>query len=207
MNTNETFERTSLTNKRMKDLFVAQFAKPADLEKINLSQLTPFHRALLVTDGTVTRFIEAYTLSPVEIVLLHQEGQTLPTEHIWLELPAGAQVVARQVILQTQQNGSENPTIHTYATSLIVPHRLPKVIREGLEIEGEGLGRLLRGSGLETRRDLLWCGLERPNDLPGAIGHLKGHLFLSRAYRVVADGQPIMLINEKFPLGQSTSMR
>ena len=52
----------------MKDLFVAQFAKPSDLEEMNLSQLTPFQRALLTIDGTVTQLIEAYTFSPVEVV-------------------------------------------------------------------------------------------------------------------------------------------
>ena len=75
---NEMKEPTRVSKKRMKDLFAAQFAKPSDLEEMNLSQLTPFQRALLVIDGTVTQFIEAYTFSPVEVVLLHQETQTLP---------------------------------------------------------------------------------------------------------------------------------
>lgn len=185
---------------RMEDLFLAQSAKPADWAEINLSQLTPFHRMLLVTDGTVTRLIEAYTLSPVEVVRLHQETHILPTEHVWLELPAGREILVREVILQTQGNAEFPTIVHTYATSLIVPQRLPQVIREGLEIHGEGLGRLLRSSGLETQRDLLWCGIEHPKELPEAIVHLAGKHFLSRAYRVVAGGQPIMLINEKFPL-------
>jgi hypothetical protein len=45
----------------MSDLFVAQFTRPKHLEQINLRSLTPFQRALLVLDGTVTKFIEAYT--------------------------------------------------------------------------------------------------------------------------------------------------
>ncbi len=197
---NETAEKTDVFKKRMTDLFVAQFAKPSDLEEINLSQLTPFQRVLLGTDGTVTRFIEAYTFSPVEIVLLHQEMQTLPTDHIWLDAAKGTRVIARQVMLQTRQGVGQQLTIHTYATSLIVQNRIPQVIREGLTIKGRGLGQLVQRSSLETRRDLLWCGLERPKDLPKALIHLEGEPFLSRAYRIVADGQPIMLINEQFPL-------
>ena len=76
MTLNKMTEQTHVSKKWMKDLFVAQFAKPSDLEEINLSQLTPFQRALLVTDGTVTQFIEAYTLSTVEVVLLHQRHKS-----------------------------------------------------------------------------------------------------------------------------------
>ena len=197
---NETVEKAHISTKRMKDLFIAQSAKPLDLDEINLSQLTPFQRALLVIDGTVTRFIEAYTFSPVEVVLLHQEVQTLSVDHAWLDAEKGTEVVARQVMLQTGQKDSQQPAVHAYATSIIVLNRIPQVIREGLTLKGKGLGQLLQHSGLETRRDLLWWGLERPKDLPQVPPHLEEQPFLSRTYRIVADGQPIMLINEQAPL-------
>ena len=200
MTVHETVEKTHISTKRMKDLFVAQFAKPSDLEEMNLSQLTPFQRALLVIDGTVTRFIEAYTFSPVEVVLLHQETQTLPTDHIWLDAEKGTEIVAREVVLQTGQRDRQQSTVHAYATSIIVPDRIPQTIREGLTLRGQGLGQLLQRSGLESRRDLLWWGLKRRKDLPEALAHLEGKSFLSRTYRVVANGQPIMLINEQSPL-------
>ena len=200
MTVHETVERAHISTKRMKDLFVAQSAKPPDLEEMNLSQLTPFQRALLVIDGTVTQFIEAYTFSPVEIVLLHQETQTLPTNHDWLEAEKGTEIVTRQVILQTGQKDGQQPTVHVYATSLIVRDRIPQTIREGLTLKDQGLGQLLQRSGLETRRDLLWWGLKRSKDLPEALVHLEGKPFLSRTYRVVVNGQSIMLINEQSPL-------
>lgn len=200
MTLNDTVEKVHNSTKRMKDLFVAQFAKPLDLEEMNLSQLTPFQRTLLVIDGTVTQFIEAYTFSPVEVVLLHQEMQTLPTNDAWLNVESETEVVARQVILQTERQGSQQPTIHAYATSIIVLDRIPEIIREGLTLKGQGLGQLLQRSGLETRRDLLWWGLKRPKSLPEALVHLEGKPFLSRSYRVVASGHPIMLISEQSPL-------
>lgn len=196
---NETVEKVYISTKRMKDLFVAQFAKPPDLEEMNLSQLTPFHRALLVIDGTVTQFIEAYTFSPIEVVLLHQETQTLPTNHAWLDVKKGTEVVTRQVILQTGQKDGQKPTVHAYATSTIVLNRIPQIIREGLTVTGQGLGQLLQRSGLESRRDLLWWGLDYPTDLPEVLDHLEGGSFLSRTYRIVTGGHPIMLINERFP--------
>ena len=200
MTLNETVEKAHISTKRMKDLFVAQFAKPPDLEEMNLSQLTPFQRALLVIDGTVTRFIEAYTFSPVEVVLLHQETQTLPTDDAWLDAEKGTEVVARQVMLQTGQRDGQQPTVHAYATSIIVLNRIPKTVKEGLTFKGQGLGQLLQRSGLETRRDLLWWGIKRPKDLPERLLHLQGKPFLSRTYRIVADGHSLMLINEQVPI-------
>ena len=197
----DTTEQTGIfVNTRMKSLFIAQDDKPVTLKEINLARLTPFQRGLLVTDGTVTRFIEAYTFAPVEVVLLQQTEQTLPTEHIWLRLPAGGAVISRQVALQGHLQDDLSPIIHTYADSLIVPQRLPKSILDGLESDKQGLGGLLRRSCLETWRELLWCGIETLTDLPPAIAHLEGETFISRAYRVFANQEPLMLINEKFPL-------
>jgi chorismate-pyruvate lyase len=190
----------AFVNTRMKALFVAQEDKPTTLKEINLARLTPFQRGLLVTDGTVTRFVEAYTLAPVEVALLQQAKQTLPTEHTWLQLPAGAEVISRQVVLQTHSQEESSPIIHTYADSLIVPQRLPASILNGLKSDKQGLGGLLRCSGLETRRELLWCGIEVLTDLPSAIAHLEGEKFINRTYRVFANQKPLMLINEKFPL-------
>ena len=183
----------------MKALFVAQNVRPENLKEINFARLTPFQRGLLVTDGTVTRFIEAYTLSPVEVVLLQQTKQTLPDEQIWLKLHAGEEVISRQVVLQTHSQDAPSPIIHTYADSLIVPRRLTQSLLDGLASDKQGLGGLLRRSGLETRRELLWCGIETLTDLPSAIAHLEGETFINRTYRVFTDQEPLMLINEKFP--------
>lgn len=199
-NENKIAAATHETEKQITDLFTAQCEKPADLAEINLSRLTPFQRALLVTDGTVTRFLEAYTFSPVKIELLNQEMQTLPAYHEWLSAQKGTEVIRRQVSLQTLNGTGQPPTIHTYATSLIVLNRTPTTIRRGLELKSDGLGTLLQRSGLESRRDLLWCGVECPKDLPENIANLEGTAFLARTYRIVADGQPIILIKERFPL-------
>lgn len=200
MKTDTTKQPETFVNTRMKALFVAQDDKPATLREINLARLTPFQRGLLVTDGTVTRFIEAYALMPVEVVLLQQTKQVLSAENAWLQLSAGEEVISRQVVLQTHAP-DKSPTItHTYADSLIAPKRLSKYIQDGLEANKQGLGGLLRHSGLETRRELLWCGIETLTHLPSAIAHLEGKTFVSRAYRVFSDQEPLMLINEKFPL-------
>ena len=200
MNIDSPSNPDSFVNKRVKELFIAQSERPAALKDINLTRLSPFHRALLVADGTVTRFIEGYRLTPVQVVLLYQARRQLHNIHNWLEMQTGGNIIAREVVLQTPSTENQTPKIHAYAVSQIVHERLPQSVVEGLDAGLHGLGVLLHRSQLETRRDLLWWGVERVTGLPSTIAYYEGTPFLSRTYRVVADKKPLMLITEKFPL-------
>lgn len=203
MNIDSPSNPESFVNKRVKELFIAQSERPAALKDINLTRLSPFHRALLVADGTVTRFIEGYQLTPVEVVLLYQARRKLHNKHIWLEMPAGGNIIAREVVLQTPSTENQKPKIHAYAVSQIVYERLPQSVLEELDKGINGLGILLHHSQMETRRDLLWWGVERVTGLPSTIAFFEGTPFLCRTYRIVANEHPLMLITEKFPLENS----
>jgi chorismate-pyruvate lyase len=89
--------------------------------------------------------------------------------------------------------------VYAYAVSLIIPDRVPEKIKDGLEVDGESLGRILLSGQLETRRDILWYGRERASELPTPIREYIDDDLISRTYRIVNGGFPIMLINEKFP--------
>src|SRR3990172_4462473 len=92
----------------LSDLFVAQFAKPPDLGIVNLRALTPFQRALLVIDGTVTKFIEAYTMEPVTVRIISHEQRRLSAENAWLEAEAGTPRFAPGRVFQ----GKYFPVVH-----------------------------------------------------------------------------------------------
>lgn len=177
------------------DLLSAQASRPRTLQTVNLRALTPFQRALLSIDGTVTKFIEAYVLEPVESLLLMQQTQLLQTAHHWLALPAQSEVIARQVLLR----GRYSATVYAYAVSLLAPQRLSPTLLGDLAKEPAGIGRVLLNSHIENRREILWYGREHLPDLPETITHYTGNEFVSRTYRIVANGQPVMVINEKFP--------
>ncbi|MCB9434271.1 MAG: DUF98 domain-containing protein [Ardenticatenaceae bacterium] len=181
------------------DLILMQREKPRSLRSVNLHTLSPFQRALLSIDGTVTKFIEAYRLEPIEITRLRQHEQTLHDDHHWLEASAGTRVLAREVLLR----GKYSATVYAYAISLLILDRLPERVIRDLDVEPAGLGRILLNSQLENRRDILWYGRECVETLPDPIAAETGQDFLSRTYRIVVGDRPIMLINEKFP----TSMR
>ncbi len=178
------------------DLPTAQREKPAELGPVNLRTLTPFQRALLVIDGTVTKFIEAYTMEPVEVVRLAQRDVSLEQDHRWLEAPSGTVVAAREAVLR----GKYSHTFYAYARSWIVPERLSPEVAERIQVDGEGLDRILNDQDTETRREVLWYGRERMTDLPPVVMRATGGEFISRTYRIIARKRPIMLITEKFPM-------
>ena len=175
------------------DLFVAQFGRPSDLQPVNMRALSPFHRALLVIDGTVTTFLEAYMLEPIEVVRLGQAVQPLAEANPWLDLEEGAEVLARHVRLE----GRYTHRLYASATSLIALDRLPPDIASGLDVEGGGLGRILNSAKAENRREILWYGRERNH--PIKRSGPSSHEFIVRTYRIIQGGHPIMLISEKFP--------
>lgn len=183
-------------NDPIADLFVAQESRPDHLSPVNLRTLSPFHRALLAIDGTVTKFIEAYKMESLDIRLLATERRELSAHHRWLEAPRNTDVMVREVALQ----GRQTREIYAYAVSLVVPGRLSEAARHALEVDGAGLGRVLLKDRAETYREILWFGRETLATLPEALAHLRSREFLSRTYRILAGGKPIMLINEKFPV-------
>jgi chorismate-pyruvate lyase len=177
-------------------VFGAQCARPEDIKPVDSAMLTALQRALLVIDGTVTKFLEAWALEPVNVVRLEQEPLQLDAAEPWLELPATAPVIRRRVVLLGQRTGQ----FFAWADSLIRAEQLPVTMSAALAHDEGGLGRILLDSAVETRRECLWYGRERPAERPAAIARLWNGEFLTRTYRVIAVGRPIMLITERFPL-------
>lgn len=186
----------------LSDLLVAQLDRPPQLQDANLRALTPYQRALLTIDGTVTKFIEAYTMEPVIVSLIDQDTHSLEVDHPWLEIAAGTTVISRQVLLQ----GKYSKTLYAYAVSLLVHDQLPEVVREDLKVHPGGIGRVLIKNKLETRREVLWYGREQIDELPEPVNLMTDGRFLSRTYRIICQGNPFMLINEKFPVSVSHMM-
>ncbi len=177
-------------------VFVAQRQRPRRLGPVDLVALSPFQRGLLVIDGTVTSFIEAYVLEPIDVVRLGQDELTLAGREPWLELAAGTSALRRQVLLRGRRTGR----FFAWADSLIASARLVPAIRRALQTEGGGLGRILVDARIETRRECLWYGRETGGETPAEVAALWHGAFLSRTYRVLSGSEPIMLITERFPL-------
>jgi chorismate-pyruvate lyase len=177
-------------------LFLAQDSRPPALGPVSPGELTPLQRALLVIDGTVTTFLEAWALEPVEVRRLWQREARLGEADPWLGAGAGTAVLHRAVMLMGGHSGS----FFAFAESRILPSRLPPTMRQALEEgAGGGIGQILLACGTDTRREGLWFGRERPERLPEAVSAVTDGEFLTRTYRVSSSGEPWMLITERFP--------
>lgn len=180
----------------LKRIQTAESARPGELSSLNFRTLSPFQRALMVTDGTVTKFIEAYTLDPVEIIRLDQKVYPIGEDHPWLEANRNTEVMYREVMIR----GVHSRTLYVYGISYIVPERLPTDMKKRLEVQGEGIGRILNDACMETRREVLWFGREKLIHMPPEISRVCNGNFISRVYRIIMNGRPIVMINERFPV-------
>lgn len=156
-------------------------------ERLALCDLPPFLRALLVTDGTVTKILEAYFWEPVIVDTLGQRLETALQPVPWILLDAGDRCLIRDARLC----GTDSAKSFAEAFSLIRIELIPPGFRQRLIDREIGIGVLIRDSGLESYREVLEIGLERTAD---------GELAVFRTYRIFIERQPVILITEYFPL-------
>jgi len=176
--------------------FIAQDSRPSNWGDVVPAHLTPLMRALLVIDGTVTKILEAYFLESVDVRRLHQSVDILEQSDRWLGAEVGESTVNRAVMLV----GSQSGRMYTYAESRIVVNRLSGRMQSRLDDELFGLGRILLDSNVENRRECLWYGQEKPASIPGPVAEHGDAEFVSRTYRIIVGGRPLMSITERFPL-------
>jgi chorismate-pyruvate lyase len=170
-----------------------------------IDALPPFLRALLVTDGTVTKMLEAYFWEPVVVDTLRQEFVVTEAEVPWIEVPAGARVLVRRARLR----GADTGLHYAHAFSVIRPERIPESFRQRLIDREIGIGALIRDSGLESYREVMEVGVDAagadtdPGVLPlDDLGPDEGTepQALFRTYRITIGRSPVILISETFPL-------
>ena len=154
---------------------------------IPLVELPPFLRALLVTDGTVTKALEAYFWEPVTVDTLEQRFETAQAAVPWIGVDAGDRCLVRDARLR----GVHSERAFAEALSLIRTELIPADFRRRLIDREIGIGALIRDSGLESYREVLDVGMDRDGDAGAAV---------FRTYRIIIGGHPVILITERFPL-------
>jgi len=152
-----------------------------------LSDLPPFLRALLVTDGTVTKILEAYFWEPIVVDTLEQRFEVAEAPVPWITLAAGDRCLIRDARLRGLRSGRA----YAEAFSVIRTELIPESFRRRLIDREIGIGVLIRDSGLESYREVLDMGLDSDQF---------GKTAVFRTYRIVIDGHPVILISEYFSL-------
>lgn len=161
-------------------------------ERMTLAQLPPFTRVLLMTDGTLTKVLEAYYWEQVGVEVVAQ--LLLPAQaHIdWLEIRAGEPVLHRRVRLR----GMNSNVVYARADSLIRPSLIPESLRSGLVAGSLGIGELLCDSRMETHRELMEIGLAEDKADCGDSRGLGPSVF--RTYRILLQSHPAIAVRESF---------
>jgi len=173
--------------------FRAQHQRPVGLLDVNVGELLPHQRALLVCDGTVTSLIEALTLEPLTVGLQEESVEPVPVDYArLLAIHPTTAVVRRRVIIR----GSKSRQVYAYAESLLLPDRLPAGFLRTVREDPRGLGSALRRATVTSRRELLWFGRLVSLEWPGYP--LPPLPMTSRTYQLVIDENPAILISEHF---------
>lgn len=160
--------------------------------ELPIQALPSFLRALLVTDGTVTKILEAYFWEPVEVQTLRQEFVAAERPIDWIRVRPGTRVMIRQARLK----GADSKQVYATAFSVIRTELIPESFRQRLIDREIGIGVLIRDSGLESYREVLEVGVE-PAEGDDAASEA---VSVYRTYRIIIDRKPVILITEGFPL-------
>jgi chorismate-pyruvate lyase len=173
--------------------FCAQGDRPQRLAEVALGDLAPDLRMLLFTDGTVTRALEARTLRAVSVRVRDERDEPIaPGIGACLDVAPGPDARLRRTTIHV----GDAPRPEVFAESVIILDRLPEWFSPVLRSSSQGLGQALAAGTLESRRELLWFGLAPAPWWAGPLAD--GVRTLVRAYRVLIEARPAMLIEEAF---------
>ncbi|MBF0381719.1 MAG: DUF98 domain-containing protein [Magnetococcales bacterium] len=179
----------------------ADLASINQTPKFNLAVLPPFLRLLMVTDGTVTKSLEAYSWDPVTVDLQSQEYFKSKKTIKLLGNVSKEHLLVREVLIR-----GSNGTIYASAKSYLRLELLPKKISKQLRKGRTNIGEAVRKSGLETYRELIDVGYEdggifSSNQEDGSkITNSELGQVVYRIYRIKFSYTSAILITERFPV-------
>lgn len=161
-----------------------------------MQQLSTLQEILLRTDGTVTHILEACAQEPIGLVNLSQHERQCDSADPYLQLQRDEPVLVRSVLLRGMRSGRTM----MYADSTMVLDRLEPSFAAAIREGNRPIGPLLAQGRAETFREILLIDEEPAGPIaPFFDVDPESKVFL-RTYRIIAGGQPLMYITEKFPV-------
>ncbi len=176
-----------------RNLFAFSDAPPA--EPLRLSSLPPFLRVLLVTDGTVTRTLEAYFGEPIDVRVLSHAEVTSERSYPAVDILPGHTILRRRVILQ----GAHTRVVYGFAESVMSVARLPQGMERKLMEERKGIGELIHEERLQTYRELLRVRRAKAGAWARDLALDESSSVVTRNYIICLEGRAAMEIEEVFP--------
>jgi beta-ribofuranosylaminobenzene 5'-phosphate synthase len=170
------------------------------LEEIEsqVGRLSPVQKILLGTDGSVTQLLESVTGHPVSVRTREQEiVKADPVAAERLDVAVGDAVNHRIVELFDTATGK----VLVYAKSQTPVARLAPEFQNDLLRADIPIGKIIKNHHIEARREVLTARVT-PDDTGGIFSICKNEPLLSRQYRIIHSGEPLIFIEEQFPYSQ-----
>jgi len=166
--------------------------KYTDLNK--LGQLSDRLKALLVTDGSVTTLLEAFTGGTVSVVGLQQGMEDAGVREAYLlRILRGEKVNRREVLLVAGDGHNLEYAVSHTPLSRLTPESRDDVLHTDLPI-----GKILASHDIESRREIINAGLTSAPEIVGLLEMPAGSRVPWREYLIIQHGQPLMKIMEFF---------
>lgn len=163
---------------------------------LRLPTLPPFLRVLLVTDGTVTKSLEAYFQEGIDVeVLLHTDVSS-DRSYPEIEVAPADPIVKRRVILR----GTLTRSAYAFAETIIATDRIAPEVRRRLAAGRKGIGEVLREGKLETYRELIGIRRADAGEWAVHLGVDRGSGVMIRNYKIYHLGRAAIRIEEVFPV-------
>jgi len=163
----------------------------------SVGHLSPIQKFLLGTDGSITQLLEAITGHPVAITTLEQRvvpADTAVADR--LGITVGENVNHRVVQLKNADTGD----VLMYAVSDTPLLRLSPEFKDDLMRADIPIGKIISRHRIEARREILSASVAPAGKTTAplfSIGH--NEPLLSRNYRIIHCGEPLIFITEQFP--------
>jgi long-chain acyl-CoA synthetase len=170
-------------------------------DPFDLATLPPFLRVLLVTDGTVTKNIEAYFLEPIEVEVLAHAYTTSDRDYHDINVVPGDPILRRCVILR----GKFTRSAYAFAESIMACNHVPADMKRKLIEDRKGIGELLRETQKETYRELSRVKQTDAGEWAIHLGVDKTASVVTRDYKIHLDGCAVIHIEEVFPIARFRS--
>lgn len=165
------------------------------LGQFDVQSLGLIQRIMLATDGTLTDTVEAIFNEPIGLNKLSVSITATQAPIHALSLQAGEQIMERKVLIFGETTGRT----YVYAESVLAVSRLPEAFHSALLTSNEPLGRLWLRHKLETWKELLSVNVGSLHSGDFFFSPNDSSDLLTRTYRLLSGGQPLMLITEYFP--------
>jgi len=170
-----------------------------------VGRISPVQKFLLGTDGSVTQLLESVTGKRVVIRTLVQKiiaaDSTVAGN---LSIAEGDPVNFRVVEITTEDNGSV--LIHAVSHTPIA--RLSPEFRDDLMRADIPIGRIISQHHIEARREILSARVLPATEEAGRIFSIcRNEPLLSRQYRIIHAGAPLIFIEEQFPYNRFLDSR